>query len=241
MGQIKARAVSWVEEARMLSKVLRDMPSGPPGLLSDDRQRPALSKPISDWLRLMQETIGWFLTYQLTVTHKLTIKHPDGTSILLDFSTLDQADLVKRREWLTSLGVRFSPAEHAAFESLGKLSQILVDRYVCNEWKSDLPLCVAAIGGETLAVVASRKAQKPRNVDRRSSLARLIAAERKRDPHATAFEVLDRICNGSKEARDIVKHYKNEELIYFKDDGTEQPITLKSYLKIFAQQKPSPG
>lgn len=60
----------------------------------------------------------------------------------------------------------------------------------------NLPIDIAAIA-QSVSTANSLKAKGKRpNVDRRGALARAVSQERGKDKHATAGEVLDRLCGG---------------------------------------------
>jgi hypothetical protein len=52
------------------------------------------------------------------------------------------AETIRRGQLISSLGVKLAPPELWAVNAAVMLGRVLRDRYVCEEWKRELPLAV---------------------------------------------------------------------------------------------------
>lgn len=236
MAQIKTVDVSWLDQAWRISLVIAELPNNPPGgLLSDQRKWPPLTGITRKAIELLQDTIALHLSYRSWVTHKAKIKLPNGDAMFF-VDTRYPADTLKQMALQAKAGIKFEAVDLWAFDAHLKLGRILLDRYVCTEWKRVLPLSVASIGGQFTSQTAKVKAIQPRQGDRRSTLARAVAEQRGLDRYATCAEVLDRLCGG-----DTVKELKNDRVFYWDAKYKLKDVGLDRFENIFSQQKPSTG
>nr|WP_315848849.1 hypothetical protein [uncultured Rhodoferax sp.] len=237
MAHIKAINVNWLDQAWRISSVIADMPDSPPVSLLDGKGKPTL---LSDRQRvlieLLQDTIALHLTYRSRMVHKITVTLPDGAKADIAPQSRNPVATAKTLAFLRKIGVKLKDVDLWAYDAHMKLGRILIDRYVCNEWKRLLPLIVASIGGETTSQTAKLKATQTRKVDRRSTLTRGVAEQRRFDPSASAAEILDRMCGG-----DVVKEMKDERVWYWDAKGNLKDIGLDRFETIFGEQKPSTG
>lgn len=236
MVQMKGQNVDWLDEAWRISAVVADMPSNPPGLLSVDKSWPPLTGLTKQWIEILQTTISLHLAYRIRIVHKHKMKSPDGSVRMFIWEGRDPVATRKAYAALESIGVKFTSIDHWAIDAHVKLGRILIDRYVCEEWKRELPLIVASIGGAFTSKSATLKATQPRRVDRRSTLARAVAGERACDPTATAGQVLDRLCGG-----EVVKECSDGRVWYWNDKDDLKSVGLDRFETIFSEQKPSTG
>ena len=155
MAHIKAQNINWLDQAWRISSVIADMPDGPPmSLLTGIGKAQALT----DWqqfsIELLQDHIEMHLDYRAIVVHKTTdtfapqSRNPVATGKL--FVSFVNRDL------------KLHGVDLWAFDAHMKLGRILIDRYVCSEWKRQLPLIVASIGGDFTSQTAALKAIQPR-------------------------------------------------------------------------------
>lgn len=236
MAQIKAQDVNWLDQAWRIGGVIANMPDNPPGLLSASRKWPPLTGKTKLLIELLQDTIALHLAYRAKVVHKASITLPDGDKAMFWLQSRDPATTAKAMAFLVKIGVKLQSVDLWAYAAHIKLGRILIDRYVCKEWKRELPLIVASIGGVTTSQTAKLNSRQPRNIDRRSTLARGISNERRQDPTATAWEVLNRLCGG-----DVVKEHKDGRVWYWNKKDTLTSVGLDRFETIFSEQRPSTG
>lgn len=254
MPKPKAFLVDWLAEARALSGAIGEI-SGPPGLLCDPNTLPGLLTGPSTWepdrtklapIRHLMDLVRVFLTDRIgrkTPTRKP--KHGYSYGVFTD-------DPMRTWPLLSmftgKLGMTFTDTEYHAFLAHNMLGVVLRDGWISDFDRRQLPVQIASIQGESASSRASKSARNERKLDRRtltpldrrSALTRLIAEERGRDPDATPYEVLDRLCNGPADVRDVVQGYKNDRL-YYRDvhkKDREMSVSVGQYLKLFAQSNP---
>lgn len=236
MAQIKAQKTKWLDQAWLISIVIADLPNSPPrGLLSDGELCPPLTSTTKSAIEVLQDRISLHLSYRSWVTHKAKIQLPDGDA-MFSINTRHPKDTLKNIALQIKVGIVFQEVDWWAIDAHLKLGRILLDRYVCTEWKRILPLTVASIGGQFTSQAATLKATQPRNIDRTSTLTKAVKRERKRDPFAKCAEVLDRLCGG-----DTVKELKDGRVFYWDEKGKPKDVGLDRFETIFSQQKPSTG
>ena len=237
MAQIKAQNINWLDQAWRISGAIADMPDGPPmGLLTGVDKPPPLNDRQRVLIEMLQDRVALHLAYRVHVVHKHKEKFPDGSVRMFIWEQRDPIATLKAYAALQSNGVKLTGVDTWAIDAHVKLGWILIDRYVCKEWKRLLPLIVASIGGETTSQTATLKAKQTRNIDRRSTLAKEVSKQRKFDPTATAAEILDRLCGG-----DVVKELKDEKVWYWDKTGTLKNIGLDRFETIYGEQKPKPS
>ena len=232
MAKTKPPRVEWLDEAWLISAVIAGMPNSPPS------QFYANGWPVSGNGRRkfeeLQSLIAEFIVGRIEIVYRLKNQQEDGL-LLFDPSNRDPAVTLNSTILCRSKGIKFRPEDLWGFDAHVKLGQILIDRYVSDEWKRQLPLVVASIGGAFTSQTASLNAKQPRpKVDRRSTLAQAVARERKLDPHAAASVVLDGLCGG-----DVVKELKGDRVYYWSAKGELTSVGLDRYETIFSEQKPS--
>lgn len=240
MAHIKRPATNWLDEAWNISKLVADMPSHPrvDGLLSVEpsTEQWEINPAAKRQIELLQDAIALELAYRLRVIHKVMLRDSNGKTAMIFIEDRDPGQFRTKYAELGVIGVKFQVVDLFAMDAHTKLGQILVDRFVCDEWKRILPLIVASIGGNPTTYTMSAKAAQPRpNADRRSPLTKAVAAVRKRNPKLSAAEVLYRLEGG-----DVVKEYKNDRVYYWKGDKLVS-VTFDRFETIFSQQKPSTG
>ena len=162
MAQIKAQDVNWLDEAWRISSVIADMPDNPPGLLSASRKWPPLTGEVKQSIELLQDVIALHLAYRAKVVHKASITLSNGDKAMIWLRSRDPATTAKAMAFLVKIGVKLQPVDLWAYDAHMKLGRILIDRYVCKEWKRELPLIVASIGGESTSQKAKLIAKQPR-------------------------------------------------------------------------------
>ena len=237
MAQIKAPNVNWLDQAWRISEVIADMPDGPPmSLVTGIGKPPQLSDRQRVLIELLQDTIALHLAYRSKMVHKITVTLPDGGKALIAPQSRNPVATAKTLAFLLKIGVKPQGVDLWAYDAHMKLGRILIDRYVCPEWKRLLPLIVASIGGETTSQAATLKAKQNFGVDRRSTLAKEVSKQRRSDPTATAAEILDRLCGG-----DVVKELRDERVFYWDKKGNLKDIGLDRFETIYSEQKPSTG
>ena len=237
MGQIIKFGTNWLDQAWRISSVIADMPDGPPmSLLTGIGKPPQLSDRQRVLIELLQDHIEVFLQYRSRLVYKITKMLPNGTKADIAPHSRNPADTEKTLTVLQAKVGKLKDVDLWAYDAHMKLGRILIDRYVCPEWKRQLPLIVASIGGETTSQAATLKAKQTRNIDRRSTLTKEVSKARKFDPTATAAEILDRLCGG-----DVVKELRDELVFYWDKKDDLQSIGLDRFETIYSEQKPSTG
>lgn len=234
MAQIKAQVTNWLDEAWHIGVVIADFPDNPPGLLASFSSWPPLQGGPKLSIELLQDKIALHLAYRSKMVHKINVTLSDGAKVLIAPQSRNPINTAKTLAFLVKIGVKLQGVDLWAYDAHMKLGRILIDRYVCLEWKWQLPLIVASIGGSTTSQTASLKAKQTRQIDRRSTLTREVAKQRRSDPTASAAEILNRLCGG-----DVVKEMKNERVWYWDGKGVLKSIGLDRFETIFAEQKPS--
>lgn len=236
MAQIKSQDVNWIDQAWRISAVIAELPDNPHGgLLSNQTQQHPLTGNAKILIELLQDRIALHLSYRSWATHKARIELPDGNA-MFSVNTRNPADTRKQMVLQSRVGIKFEAVDLWAFDAHMKLGRILLDGYVCTEWKRVLPLIVASIGGQSTSETAKLKATQPRQIDRRSTLTKAINAERCSDPYATCAEVLDRLCGG-----DTVKELRDGHVYFWNEKGDLKKVGLDRFETIFSEQKPSTG
>ena len=235
MAQIKKFDTNWLDQAWRISGVIAEIPDGPPmGLVIGIGEPPQFSDRTRELIELLQDHIELFLQYRSRLVHKITVTLPDGAKADIAPQSRDPVATAKTLALLQKIGIKLKDVDLWAYDAHMKLGRILIDRYVCKEWKRQLPLIVASIGGETTSQKATLNARQTRKVDRKSTLTKAVKAERRSDPTAQASEVLDRLCGG-----DVVKELKDGRVWYWDERGQLKSIGLDRFEVIFALQKPS--
>jgi len=237
MAHMKGQNVDWLDEAWRISEAIAELPDGPPGLLSIEKKWPPLTGHTKQWIEILQTTISLHLAYRIRVVHKHKFKDPNGSVRMFIWEGRDPVETLKTYAALESIGVNLTSVDKWAIDAHAKLGRILIDRYVCREWKRELPLIVASIGGASTSQAATLKATQPRKIDRRSTLTKAVAQERRYDPFATAWEVLDRL-----RGRNVVEKEKQDGLVWYRNEKDElKSVGLDRFETIFSEQKPSTG
>lgn len=163
MAQLKAQNINWLDEAWRVSSVIAEMPDTPPGLLSTLLKWPPLQGSTKQHIRLLQDGIALHLAYRSKVVHKISVESSDGEKLLISPQSSNPVATAKTLAFLRKIGVKLQPVDLWAYDAHMKLGRILLDRYVCKEWKRILPLVVASIGGNYSSETATLKAIQPRN------------------------------------------------------------------------------
>lgn len=237
MANIKSLNVNWLDQAWRISRVIADMPDSPPmSLLNEIGKSPPLSDRQRFLIELLQDTIALHLVYRSRMVHKIALILPDGDKADIVPASRNPVDTAKTLAFLQKTSAKLKDVDLWAYDAHMKLGRILIDRYVCKEWKRLLPLIVASIGGETTSQTATLKAKQTRNIDRRSTLTKEVAQQRRFYPTASANEILHRLCGG-----DVVKEMKDGRVFYWDGKDHLQDIGLDRFETIYSEQKPSTG
>ena len=163
MAQIKKFDTSWLDQAWRISSVIADMPDSPPmSLLTGVGKAP----PLTDWQRnsieRLQDHIEVFLQYRSWIVYKITDIRPDGAKGDIFPDSRNPANTEKILAKLRAKVGKLKDVDLWAYDAHMKLGRILIDRYVCPEWKRQLPLIVASIGGEFTSRTATLNATQDR-------------------------------------------------------------------------------
>ena len=237
MGQIKKFGTNWLDQAWRISCVIAEMPDGPPmSLLTRIGKAPALTDRQQFFIELLQDHIEVFLQYRSRIVYKITDILPDGAKGDIAPDSRNPADTEKILAKLRAKVGKLKGVDLWAYDAHMKLGRILIDRYVCKDWKRKLPLIVASISGASTSETATLNQKQRRPVDRRSPLTQAVSQQRRDDPFASAMEVLDRLCGG-----DVVKELRDERVFYWDKKGDLQIIGLDRFENIYSKQKPSTG
>lgn len=164
---IKAQDINWIDTAWRLSEALAALPDWPPigGLLSLAPGQLEEPLPIADEHRevidLTREEIALHLAYRIEKVHKLRVPGADkGTMFYVD--SLDPIRVQDAYRQVRLAGVRLTKDDWHAVKAQVMLTNVLIDKFVCPEWKRVLPLEVASIAGKTRTQRAIESAAQPR-------------------------------------------------------------------------------
>lgn len=164
MAQIKAQNVSWLDQAWTISIAIADMPESQPwSLLTGEGKLPALSELHRKQVENLQDRIALHLAYRSRMVHKVPYAFPDGEKALISPYSRNPVATGKLLACLNKTGIKLQNVDLWAYDAHMKLGRILIDRYVCKEWKRLLPLIVASLGGEFTSQTATLMAIQPRN------------------------------------------------------------------------------
>lgn len=223
MAQIKALNVNWLDQAWRISSVIADMPDGPPmGLLTGKGKSPQLSDRQRVLIELLQDTIALHLTYRSRLAHKITVTLPDGEKADIAPQSRNPVATAKTLALLRKIGVKLKDVDLWAYDAHIKLGRILIDRYVCKEWKRQLPLIVASIGGETTSETATLKGKQPRV--RRMELRSAKFEAQRLNPEYSYKELL-RVLEGD----GIVTRWDDDIVLWVEEDGTAKETATTTF------------
>lgn len=190
MGQIKKFGTDWLEQAWRISNVIADLPDGPPmSPLTGVGKAPPLTDWRQNFIELLQDHIEVFLQYRSRIVYKITDIHPDGTKNDIAPDSRNPADTQKILAKLQAKVGELKGVDLWAYDAHMKLGRILIDRYVCPEWKRQLPLIVACISGETTSQTATLKAMQHRV--RRNELRKAKLEIKRLNPDYSNAQVLN--------------------------------------------------
>lgn len=155
--------VDWLVEARLLSLALDKLPTVPNGGLLGEAT-PAMHRDTRKDLNRVRASVTLEIGYALAVRHKVSIRLPDGGKGLFDLTEVRRPAHLERvyRLVTDTLGIELTKAEQSAFDTLLKLTTVLRDRWVSADWKRDLPIAVAAMGGVSTAHAQAERGSRPR-------------------------------------------------------------------------------
>lgn len=225
MAQFKAQEVEWLDEAWRISAVIAVTPDNPPGLLSNETQWPPLTGLTKQAIEVLQDTIALHLAYRAKVVHKASITLPDGDKAMLWLNGREPAATVKHMALVTKIGVKLKPVDLWAYDAHMKLGRILIDRYVCKEWKRLLPLTVASIGGAFTSQTAKLRAKQPRpRPPNELKVHKLAALER--NPNFTWKQLLRHLTGLS-----IVTHWDDTNVHWLTENGDERTTLTTTFQK----------
>lgn len=223
MAQIKKFDTSWLDQAWRISSVIADMSDSPPmSLLTGIGKAP----PLTDWQRnsieLLQDHIEVHLAYRSKMVHKMKGTFPDGEKALVAPQSRNPVVTGKLFISLVKSGVKFQGVDLWAYDAHMKLGRLLIDRYVCPEWKRQLPLIVASIGGQTTSEMATLKASQPRI--RRIELRDKKFEVQRCNPTYSYKQLLT-----SLEGDGIVTRWDDDIVYWVEEDGTTKATKTGSF------------
>lgn len=223
MAHIKALNVNWLDQAWRISSVIADIPDGPTMSLLTGIGKPL---PLGDrqivLIELLQDTIALHLAYRSRMVHKIAEPLPDGDKADIAPVTRNPVDTAKTLALLRKRGVKPHDVDLWAYDAHMKLGRILIDRYVCKEWKRLLPLIVASISGETTSETAKLKATQPRV--RRMELRSAKLEAQRLNPEYSYKELL-RVLEGD----GIVTRWDDDIVDWVEEDGTSRKTATNTF------------
>jgi len=217
----------------LLDGQLDSLRIGKNGFVRPYVRRPKLNKRTLEVIDRLQSLISSFLTYRLR-QRKVHTRTPGCTPTTPFFAAKDFGALYEERRALEAAGLELScDVELPAFLAQTELSLMRSSGYFDTAAMRGLPLRVASIAGPSASLRNRERAHpgKPRDVDRRSTLAIEVAQQRRWHPDATALEVLHRLCGG-----DVVKAFRNGRVYYWDAQNKEASVTLARFETIFSEQ-----
>jgi hypothetical protein len=222
MPKIKAQNINWLERAWRTSVDFVELPDGPnrPNLLKPDQpvpELPEIPRLTRICLQNLQDEIALHLTYRISVVHKFKFDDVKGYFHVEDKSP----DRILRAYAAT--GVTFDECDDWAIFVQARLARILIDRYVCPEWKRELPLMIAAIGGKSLGQVAHENSTGARQ-PRRSRLELAKRRAKAANPGCTWKELLPTL-----QGDEIVVEWDHTAITWIDDDGQHRRTQTSTF------------
>jgi hypothetical protein len=199
------------------------MPDKPPGLLSGEKKWGPLTGHTKKAIEALQDLIALNLAYRARVVHKVSITLPDGDKAMLWLNGREPTATVKHMALVTKIGVKLKPVDQWAYDAHMKLGQILIDRYVCKEWKRLLPLIVASLGGATTSQSATLKATQPRPRPANELRDGKFRAQA-RNPYSTWKQLLDDL-----QGDGIVMDWDAATVQWYDVEGNKKTTTTKTW------------
>ena len=191
MAQIKKFDTNWLDQAWRISSVIADLPDSPPmSLLTGKGKAPPLTDRQQNSIELLQDHIEVLLQYRSRLVHKIAAPLPDGSKTDIFPYDRNPVTTAKTLAYFVKRGAKLQGVDLWAYDAHMKLGRILIDRYVCPDWKRQLPLIVASIGGEFTSRTATLNATQ----DRKRKANELKEGKEKaleRNPYASWKELLD--------------------------------------------------
>ena len=203
-------------------------------------------EPTEDWtaasakwqaIELLHRKIAAHLTHRLDTVHRTRPDPKNGRKRVYFLGSRTPKAALTFHRLICGLDLKLSSGDHAALAALIFLAQLLNDGFIGDRWKRELPLLVASIGGESASQQARMNAKQLRkHTDRRGPLAKAVADERRKDPHATCWEVLHRLAGG-----DVVEKLKDDRVFYWNRKGELTDIGFDRFETVYSEQRPSTG
>lgn len=197
-------SVNWFAKAWELSDMLSTFPRQPVeqlNKLAELMQRPAkLTDKQRNHLIELHELIGLHIAIHLRNKHGLTFTEdlapytgkPDNGGVPVFDRSTDPGMTLTIFGALADRGVKLPDKYTWAFSARVKLARLLIDKYASDAWQRELPLTVAAIGGDSVGRRAQMAASQPRGPQRNELKADKIALMG-RHPNESWKELLERL------------------------------------------------
>lgn len=243
MAKLKELPINWLSEAWDFSEVLGRLPADAQysklnrlaALLFDGHIAPDDVNEIKSLQELIAIHIGIYLSKRHGVSFLPDLGQQNQTGakgktrrLALSISAhSDPTTTMGIRVALDGCGINLGQSCKWAMLAHERLGQLLIDDYVCEEWKRELPLIVAAIGGESVSRSAQRSATQPRpgRKRRKSELQQAKEKMAKQHPGESWKELLTRL-----EGAGIVKWDENDQQIVWKDlHGQRQEASTRTF------------
>lgn len=229
MPHVKIPHTNWLDAAWDISAVLAGMPSHPINALAwrlnpdDKRQKgPPLNDDVIDAIEGLLIDITLRLAYRLQVHHKA---HKKLNVRPIDLDNFDPRVTLQAIKKIESVGVVLDSIDVSAFDAHIKLSRILMDRFVCLEWKRTLPLLVASMGGATTSQTATLKATQPRPRKPNYLKAQKLRAL-ELHPNYSWKQLLKEL-----QSLEIVKSSNEATVFWIDEDGDEKSTSIATFQK----------
>lgn len=180
---INAQEVDWQFEAWAVLDAISQLPDLPRWSLLESGDLPPIPESVATRLKLAQTSIALHLSYRISVGHRIKVPlaaNPERRLIYVP-ETMDPDETWQMYDSLRNkLGITFAAAEEFAITAQIRIGRVLADRFCCPEWKRELPLMIACIGGKPSSQINSQAAKTSRK--RQWPLLREeLVAELKRD------------------------------------------------------------
>lgn len=234
MAQIKKFDTNWLDQAWRISSVIADMPDSlPMSLLSNTGKAP----PLTDWQRnsieLLQDHIEVLLQYRSRLVHKIAAPLPDGSKTDIFPYDRNPVTTAKTLAYLVKRGAKLQGVDLWAYDAHMKLGRILIDRYVCREWKRQLPLIVASIGGEFTSRTATLNATQSQYRKRKENELKAGKEEAlSRNANLNWKELLDDL-----QGDEIVTEWDLEKIHWLDAEGNRKTTATQTFKNWKRQKK----
>ena len=240
MAHIKALDVDWLNEASVVMFALRGIKEVPVrvglGLLClkplvEKTKKPKLELETKKSLELTLQTLTLHLFYRLKVAHKVALPtDAKGTGWFHDITNPDELHIT----WVGHLDdpeKQTSASDKIALEAAFRIAHVLREHYCNSDWKHEIPLLIARIGGKSASAHARLIASATRE-QRPSPLLSALSTCLSRTPTANWKELLREL-----QGDGIVTDWDEDYVYWMNSDDCVVRIKTKSFQNLITQAR----